>query len=134
MLHCPSNVNLKKRRHFESLKGFVSIVFFNVFNICAAYISAIFQHVVFFLKYFLDILIPDRSNDLQEKIKEEHFIVQNMLLKAEKEKFKKELQASKFAMKFYIFFVLRDTYFHAGDVMHLRLFASNHQPHVFELC
>ena len=43
------------------------------------------QHVVFFLKIFMDFVIPDRSTELEAKIKREYYIVQNMLLQAEKD-------------------------------------------------
>ena len=50
------------------------------------------EHVVFFLKKVLDFSIPDRPQSLNKRIKREHFLVQNMLIQAEKEQFRKELE------------------------------------------
>lgn len=41
------------------------------------------EHVVFLLKIFVDYIIPDRAQHLQDLIKREHFLVKNMLVKAE---------------------------------------------------
>ena len=50
-----------------------------------------FQHVIFVLKRALDYIIPDRSRSLNEKIKREHFLVQEMLIEAETRKLAREM-------------------------------------------
>nr|CAB3221917.1 anoctamin-5 [Phallusia mammillata] len=40
----------------------------------------VMEHIVFALKRFLDYLVPDRPRRLKQKIKREHFLVQQMLL------------------------------------------------------
>ncbi|CAK8678217.1 unnamed protein product [Clavelina lepadiformis] len=58
----------------------------------------VMEHVVFFLKRLLDYLIPDRSRALNDKIRREHFLVRDMIVKAEKEKLKKQLSQNPNAM------------------------------------
>ncbi|XP_077971409.1 anoctamin-5-like isoform X2 [Styela clava] len=45
----------------------------------------VMEHVVFLLKRFLDYIIPDRPKKLRDLIKREHFLVKEMLVKAEAE-------------------------------------------------
>lgn len=47
------------------------------------------QHVVFALKRLLDYLVPDRPTRLRQKIKREHFLVQQMLLTGGKLSYKR---------------------------------------------
>uniref|UniRef100_H2YZL9 Anoctamin n=1 Tax=Ciona savignyi TaxID=51511 RepID=H2YZL9_CIOSA len=48
------------------------------------------SHVVFLLKRLLDYLIPDRPRKLRDKIRREHFLVQNMMFKAETDKLRQQ--------------------------------------------
>uniref|UniRef100_H2YZL6 Anoctamin n=1 Tax=Ciona savignyi TaxID=51511 RepID=H2YZL6_CIOSA len=48
------------------------------------------EHVVFLLKRLLDYLIPDRPRKLRDKIRREHFLVQNMMFKAETDKLRQQ--------------------------------------------
>ena len=56
----------------------------NFAGLCGKLFS-FFQHVVFFLKSFVDYIIPDRPAKLTAQIKREYYLVQNMLLQAEKD-------------------------------------------------
>ena len=51
---------------------------------------------MFFLKHVLNLVISDEPREIRDEVKRDHYLVQNVLLKAEKEQFRNDIKKCEF--------------------------------------
>jgi len=83
----PNNIELCRYRGYREGPGgpapyTTTKQYWHVFAMRLVFV-VVMEHVVMLCKWLIDYMVPDRPRDLQNKIKREHFLVQEILVKAE---------------------------------------------------
>jgi len=66
------------------------------YHVIAAQVAfvIVMEHVVIFCKWLIDYIVPDRPRSLQNKIRREHYLVQEVLVKAECEELLRQVHST----------------------------------------